>query len=281
MPKQSLLDPLQLKRFEREARIVARLHHTNVVSLYGAGEHNGYHFLVMELVQGQSLSRLIHILKEDPEDTTEIPETLQRYGTRYHWRELAQIGRDAALGLQHAHDRGIFHRDITPSNLLLDERGNVMLSDFGMARIVSTQGTSETQTMGGTLGYVPPEVFSGEFDERSDVFGLGSTLYELLTLKPAFDDASLAEAINRVAQRSFRPTPPRAVNQTIPKRPRNNRSEIDLRSASAAVRKREANGGRSPAILGTPGRSSRVAARHLSTRGVGADATKRSQQWRR
>ncbi len=217
LPKQSLLDPVQLKRFEREARIVARLHHTNVVSLYGAGEHNGFHFLVMELVQGQSLGRLIKTLKSDSEQVSGLPESLRRYGTRRHWRELARIGRDAALGVQHAHERGVLHRDITPANLLLDERGNVMLSDFGMARMVSAHENAGTQTMGGTLCYIPPEVFSGQFDERSDVFGLGVTLYEFLTLQPAFADASPAEALKRVAESSFRPTLPSSVNASIPK----------------------------------------------------------------
>lgn len=217
LPKQSLLDPVQLKRFEREARIVARLHHTNVVSLYGAGEHNGFHFLVMELVQGESLGRVIQALKANKPEAIEMPESLRRYGTRRHWRELARIGRDAALGLQHAHEVGILHRDITPTNLLLDERGNVMLSDFGMARMVSAHENSGTQTMGGTLSYIPPEVFSGKFNERSDVFGLGVTLYEFLTLQPAFTDATPAEALKRVAENSFRPTPPSSITASIPK----------------------------------------------------------------
>ena len=171
----------------------------------------------MELVRGQSLNQMIQSLKFESKDVSKLPELLQRYGTRRYWREIARIGRDAAMGLQHAHQRSVLHRDITPGNLLLDERGNVMLSDFGMARTISTDGSTGTQTIGGTLGYLPPETFSGKFDERSDIFGLGVTLYEMLTLQPAFYDASPAEALKRVAENSFRPKLPRSINDSIPK----------------------------------------------------------------
>lgn len=217
LPKQALLDPVQLQSFEREARIVARLHHTHVVSLYGAGEHNGYHFLAMELVQGESLNRLIQALKSDDSSNSTLPESLRQKGTQRHWDEVATIGRDAALGLQHAHERGVLHRDITPSNLLLDEHGNVMLSDFGMARIRENQDSVGTQTLGGTLCYLAPEIFSGTFDERSDVFGLGVTLYEFATLNPAFADSNPAEAVKRIASQSFHPKRPREFDASIPR----------------------------------------------------------------
>ena len=218
LPRQSLLDPAQLKRFRREARIVAQLHHTNVVSLFGAGEHQGYHFLAMELVSGHSLARLIKFLKEGRTNSIDnLPDSVKQYGTQQYWREVARIGRDAALGLQHAHERDVLHRDLTPSNLLLEEHGNVMLTDFGMAKRVSPNDNTRTLSLGGTLGYVPPECFSGRFSERSDVFGIGVILYELLTLKPAFNDASPAEAIKRVAENSFQPTPPSSINASIPR----------------------------------------------------------------
>ena len=119
--------------------------------------------------------------------------------------------------LQHAFEQQVLHRDIKPGNLLLDVHGNVWVSDFGLAQALSVQDISTTQSVGGTLCYMPPESFTGQFDERSDVYSFGLTLYELLTLKPAFSDSSPAASLKRVAHDSFQPTPPREIDASVPR----------------------------------------------------------------
>src|SRR5262249_12269603 len=101
-------------------------------------------------------------------------------------RNVARIGLQTAEALAHAHARGIVHRDIKPSNLLLDTAGVVWVSDFGLAR-TEDGGLTEPGEVVGTLRYIPPERFRGDCDARSDIYSLGLTLYELLTLRPPFD----------------------------------------------------------------------------------------------
>ena len=275
LPKQALLDPQQLQRFRREARTAAQLHHTHLVSLYGAGEEDGFHFLVMELVDGASLDKVIPALRamrdgeqpsgdqcrqdiemvqrvaaslfQKPEqivppsvaDTqfdfdlrnseSEMPANLHhstdkhdvssrpRFNNqRRYFRNVAAIARDAANALQHAHDKGVLHRDIKPGNLILDPQRNIWVSDFGLARQTTGGDETETKTFGGTAAYLPPEFFDGKVDQRSDIYALGLTIYELLTLQPAFADASPGETMKRVASGSFEPVPPRNINRQIP-----------------------------------------------------------------
>ena len=106
---------------------------------------------------------------------------------------MAQIGRQAAQGLAYAHARGIVHRDIKPSNLLLDTAGVVWITDFGLAK-AEDDGLTATGDILGTLRYMAPERFRGEGDARADIYALGLTLYELLTLRPAFDVVGPAQA---------------------------------------------------------------------------------------
>ncbi|HTU90692.1 MAG TPA: serine/threonine-protein kinase, partial [Gemmataceae bacterium] len=131
-----------------------------------------------------------------------------------YYRSVARIGRQAAEGLAHAHARGIIHRDVKPSNLLLDTAGVVWITDFGLAK---TQEKSLTNTgdVVGTLRYMAPERFKGEGDERADVYGLGLTLYELLVLRPAFDALDRLELIDRIKNQE--PTPPRTLDRRIPR----------------------------------------------------------------
>ena len=113
------------------------------------------------------------------------------------FRGVAQIGRQAAQGLAHAHARGIVHRDIKPSNLLLDTAGVVWISDFGLAK-AEEDGLTATGDILGTLRYMAPERFRGEGDPRADIYALGLTLYELLTLRPAFDTSDRLKLIERI-----------------------------------------------------------------------------------
>jgi WD40 repeat protein len=115
-------------------------------------------------------------------------ETGNSRRTYTYWQSVAQIGRQVAEALQYAHDQGVLHRDIKPSNLLLDLRGKVWVTDFGLAKAGDQEDITHTGDVLGTLRYMPPEAFTGNTDGRSDVYSLGLTLYELVALRPAFQE---------------------------------------------------------------------------------------------
>ena len=131
-----------------------------------------------------------------------------------YFRSVAQIGRQAAQGLGYAHARGIVHRDIKPSNLLLDTAGVVWIADFGLAK-ADDDGLTATGDVLGTIRYMAPERFRGEGDARADVYALGLTLYELLTLRPAFEFSHRLQLIERIKKEE--PVCPRAVDRRIPR----------------------------------------------------------------
>ena len=127
---------------------------------------------------------------------------------------MAQIGRQAAQGLAYAHGRGIVHRDIKPSNLLLDTDGVVWITDFGLAK-AEDDGLTATGDILGTLRYMAPERFRGEGDARADIYALGLTLYELLTLQPAFESSDRLMLIEQV--KNEEPARPRSLDGRIPR----------------------------------------------------------------
>jgi eukaryotic-like serine/threonine-protein kinase len=131
-----------------------------------------------------------------------------------HWDGIAEIGRQAAEALQHAHDGGVLHRDVKPANLLLDADGVVWVADFGLAKAMSDDDLSRTGDLVGTLRYMAPERFKGVCDNRSDIYSLGLTLYELMTLRPAHDVPDRAELIKKIAEAE--PTRPRELDPSIP-----------------------------------------------------------------
>ena len=129
-------------------------------------------------------------------------------------RGVAEVGRQVAEALQYAHERGILHRDIKPANLLIDAEGVAWVADFGLAKALTHDDLSRTGDLVGTLRYMAPERFRGESDARGDVYSLGLTLYEALTLRPAHDVPDRAELIRRIAE--ARPERPSAIDPTIP-----------------------------------------------------------------
>jgi WD40 repeat protein/serine/threonine protein kinase len=135
-------------------------------------------------------------------------------GRRPFYRSVAHIGRQVAGGLAYAHARGIVHRDIKPSNLLLDTEGVVWITDFGLAK-ASEDGLTQTGDILGTIRYMAPERFRGEGDGRADVYALGLTLYELLTLRPAFDSSDRLQLIEQIKVED--PPRPRALDPRIPR----------------------------------------------------------------
>ena len=132
-----------------------------------------------------------------------------------YFRSVARIGIEVAEALAYAHGQGVLHRDIKPANLLLDTHGIVWISDFGLARLEGHDELTVAGDVVGTLRYIPPERFQGQTDERGDIYGLGLTLYELLTLQPAFADADRALLVSMILQSQL--TPLRELAPQIPR----------------------------------------------------------------
>jgi DNA-binding SARP family transcriptional activator/tRNA A-37 threonylcarbamoyl transferase component Bud32 len=186
------LDAEARARLLHEARAAANLNHSNIVSIYDAGETGGTPFVVMELVQGESLDR------QRPRDLNEI----------------VLIARQICSALEHAHAHGIVHRDLKPENVLLAPDRTAKLADFGLARSVASRLTSEG-TIAGTVFYLAPELALGqEFDGRADLYALGAMLYELTTGRLPF---SGDDAVAVITQHLHAPVvPPHAKNPDIP-----------------------------------------------------------------
>jgi WD40 repeat protein/serine/threonine protein kinase len=281
LPGNLLLDDRAKRRFEREAKSAARLHHTNIVPVFGVGEHDGLAYYVMQFIQGLGLDEVLEELRklqpgsaptgpyhggevrvsrkelsavqvarslltgefhctndENGAGAAAAPEEAapkeaqgadahrspalsdsftrssssvvlpgpSRDGSKArqkkstYWQSVASIGVQVAEALEYAHKQGVKHRDIKPSNLLLDTQGTVWVTDFGLAKADDQQNLTHTGDILGTLRYMPPEAFEGRSDARSDVYSLGLTLYELLALRPAFEEKERNRLIKQVTQ---------------------------------------------------------------------------------
>ena len=132
-----------------------------------------------------------------------------------YYRTVARLGVQVASALAHAHGQGVLHRDIKPSNLLLDAAGHVWVADFGLAKVEGSDGPTHTGDIVGTLRYMAPERYDGWSDRRSDIYGLGATLYELLTLRPPFEESNRVKLIEQVLHEN--PKPPRKLDHRIPR----------------------------------------------------------------
>ncbi|MDF6017262.1 serine/threonine protein kinase [Streptomyces sp. JH34] len=176
-----------------EAVILARLHHPGLVTAYDAGRHDGRAFLVMQLIQGETLKSLIADGPLSPEAT-------------------AAIGADLAHALAHAHETGIVHRDVKPSNILLDARNRPHLADFGISRLLGATAHTATGTLIGTAAYLSPEQVLGEPVGRpADIYALGLVLLECLTGRLEYDGGPIEVAIARLHR-------PPAVPDWLPER---------------------------------------------------------------
>jgi serine/threonine-protein kinase len=192
-------DPSFVQRFRREAQAAANLSHPNIVSVYDSGESNGTYFIVMEYIEGRSLAQII------------------RDEGRLSPDRAADITTDVAAALGFAHRNGVIHRDVKPGNVLISPIGQVKVTDFGIARAVTTQeNLTQTGTVMGTATYFSPEQARGEqVDPRSDVYSLGVVLYEMLTGAPPFTgDNPVAVAYKHVQEM---PATPRLANPDLPR----------------------------------------------------------------
>ena len=261
----SLLDPKQVRRFEREAKAAAKLHHTNIVPVFGVGRQDGHHYFVMQFIAGLGLDVVLDELRRLRGGKSEVkpaPVVLSRISgltgadvarslltgrfdadgppedasvtepfddaapaangppadsgssqvilpgsselsassdpDRQFYRSVARIGVQVAEALEYANRQGVLHRDVKPSNLLLDNHGNVWVADFGLAKTAEAEDLTHTGDILGTIRYMAPERFQGKCDARSDVYSLGLTLYELVALRPAYEAADRHTLMDRV-----------------------------------------------------------------------------------
>jgi serine/threonine protein kinase len=254
LPRQALLNATYLERFRREAKAAAKLHHTNIVPVFGVGECEGLHYYAMQFIRGEALDFVLRDLRRlrgqpggmegaatageesvahsllsgrfaAPAGEADAPTvrvearssvTLSASGSEADfYRGVARIGLQVADALAYAHRNGVLHRDVKPSNLLLDAQGTVWITDFGLAKAEGADELTHTGDVVGTVRFMAPERFDGHSLPQSDVYGLGVTLYELLTLRPAFDDANKARLIQRVLHDP--PVPPRKRDPHIPR----------------------------------------------------------------
>ena len=186
-------DSRQSEAFANESRLIAGLRHTNIVEVYGAGQEGEWRYYVMGLVRGQGV-RAGNLSRAFP-------------GMPY-LQAVAEVGKQAAEALSFAHTHGVLHRDVKPGNLLLDDEGVLHVSDFGLATVLNAGEDAPlvTQTHDGTLRYMAPErLLRGENSFAGDQYGLGLTLYELVTRRPVFKETEPGNLVRRICSE---PLPP-------------------------------------------------------------------------
>ena len=132
-----------------------------------------------------------------------------------YWQSVARVGIQVAEALDYAHKQGVIHRDVKPSNLLLDARGTVWVADFGLAKADDQDNLTHTGDILGTLRYMPPEAFEGRSGARGDIYSLGLTLYELLAFRPGYEERDRNMLIKRVT--SEEPPRLRSLNADVPR----------------------------------------------------------------
>ncbi len=251
LPFAAVLDPSQILRFQREAQAAALLQHPHIVPVYGVGCERGVHFFSMLFIDGDTLERVLHDLQADNTsavttqwlvaggsqrgnngtgsnrvfltsekagaETQRVGATIRSTRSIKYLRSVADLACQAAEALDYAHQSGVIHRDIKPSNLMVDRTGHLWITDFGLARCEQLVGMTTTGELVGTARYMSPEQVRGQaglIDHRTDVYSLGLTLYELVTLRHAFVTNDRTELLQQIANQE--PPPPRNFNPAIP-----------------------------------------------------------------
>lgn len=190
-------DAQSVKRFINESKAVAMLSHPNIVNIYDVSVKDDRKYIVMELIDGITLKN--YILKKG----------------KLSFHEVMSITEQILMALEHAHSKGIVHRDIKPQNIMMLKNGSVKVADFGIAKLPNAETVTMTDKAIGTVFYISPEQASGKpIDRRSDIYSLGATMYEMATGKlPFVADSPVSVAIMQVKND---PRPPRELNPSIP-----------------------------------------------------------------
>lgn len=189
-----------VNRFYIEGRSLAKLTHTNIVSIYDIGEEDSQYYMIMEFLEGKSLAKLLQIKSPFSVDL------------------VISIGIQITNALSYIHERNILHRDIKPGNIMLSESGTAKLTDFGLAKLTDTKHSlTQTGSLFGSLVYIPPEQALGSksLDNRADIYSLGVTLYELVTGVSPFHDETIAVVIKKILEEN--PVNPSSIIKSIPK----------------------------------------------------------------
>jgi tetratricopeptide (TPR) repeat protein len=198
-----LASPGQVQRFQLEAEAAARLDHPNIVPIYEVGAHHGQHFYAMKLLEGGPLSRW---MASGPAHLSD--------------REVARLVVTIARAVQYAHERGVLHRDLKPTNILLDAHGQPQVTDFGLAKLFEEDPfLTPSAAVLGTPAYMAPEIAAGQAagaTTAADIYGLGAILYELLTGRPPFVAESLPVLLRKIVEESPAPMTSRAARE-LPK----------------------------------------------------------------
>jgi tetratricopeptide (TPR) repeat protein len=196
----SFATPAEVFRFQNEAEAVAQLDHPHIVPIYEVGRWGDQHYFTMKLVNGTSLDKRIGEFTADP-------------------RAAARLSMTIAEAVHHAHERGILHRDLKPANILVDEEGAPHVTDFGLAkRLDSVQEATHSGALVGTPSYMSPEQASGAragLSTATDVYGLGTILYALLSGRAPFAGTTLVDTLDMVRMQA--PEPPTAINPGVPR----------------------------------------------------------------
>lgn len=212
LPQAPFQSARQLLRFEREARAAARLSHPGIVTVYSEGTIDGVRYFAMELVEGPSLLQAIRAARTPgPRSPAQRSDALESPA------DIASLIAGTAEALQVAHDAGVIHRDVKPSNLLLTPSGTLKLTDFGLVLDQREAAMSYSGEVFGTPHYISPEQAegkSGEVDHRTDIYSLGVVLYELLTGVRPIEGETAIEVLRSVVDTE--PRPARAVNRNVP-----------------------------------------------------------------
>ncbi len=247
LPSHLTLLPEAVERFRREASTAARLRHPGIVEIHAIGEEAGAHYFAMEFVEGTPLDKVVERLREEsPElldgarvgaavsdaahrkvgaapDVPGVQKPKARVAPSSAWNKtyietVCRLVAHVADALEHAHKAGVLHRDVKPSNILVREDGSPVVTDFGLAREEGLPSLTQTGDFAGTPYYVSPEQAMARripVDHRSDIFSLGVTLYELLTLRRPFEGRSSQEVLAKIIAKE--PASPRRFNPLLPR----------------------------------------------------------------
>ncbi len=238
LPFAAVLDQRQIARFRNEAQAAAQLHHPHIVPVFAVGQEQGVNYYAMQYIDGQSLEQAIAELRASKQrratnstrghgevngsTTTLLVRPASALPSRHSFEQgdifqtVARLGREAAEALHHAHEHGIVHRDVKPSNLLIDGDGKLWVTDFGLARMQNDNGVTLTGDVVGTLRYMSPEQANGStlVDARTDVYSLGVTLYELITQAHAHPGEDRQTLLRQII--NDEPIAPRKINPAVP-----------------------------------------------------------------
>ncbi|HEY5619142.1 MAG TPA: protein kinase [Vicinamibacterales bacterium] len=249
LPAAISADPERLRRFEQEARAAAALNHSKIIAVHDIGLHEGAPFVVMELLDGETLRERLTAFGGDGRDVGRVLSDPPRGGVMpgpkgpglLPVRKAIEYGVQIARGLAAAHDKSIVHRDLKPDNVFVTSDGRVKILDFGLAKLTAPEpalaGATTLPTMAapttpgvvlGTVGYMAPEQVRGEAaDHRADIFALGTILYEMLAGRRAFHAATTAETMTAILKEEppelpvdrLPPALARIVNRCLEKHP--------------------------------------------------------------